>query len=135
MDMLDICVLAAVRTTFWGQCCLGEILSPTAIKLPPPNKFLVTLSSHLSNLCTLSRSWILHLAQMKKSGKKGKDIIICKQQGCINAIEAIEQHMQSIYYHKLYLSLHTIQLPACNTSHVPSYSRDAMRFDCSMGCL
>jgi hypothetical protein len=42
-DTLDICILAAAKTAFWGQCRLAEIMSPTAMKLPERTRLLLTL--------------------------------------------------------------------------------------------
>jgi hypothetical protein len=92
-DTLDVSVLAAAKTAFWGQCRLAEILSPTATKLPPTSKVLVTLRSHLRPPCTSSGSRMLHLAQTKTKGRKGEDIIICRQYGASDPIEAIRLHL------------------------------------------
>jgi hypothetical protein len=92
-DTLDICVLAAAKTAFWGQCRLGKIFAPTATKLPPPNKALLTLHLHLRPPCTSSGSRILHLAQTKQKGRMGEDIMVCRQHGPSDAISALLLHL------------------------------------------
>jgi hypothetical protein len=92
-DTLDVCILAATKTALWGQCRLVEVLSPTATKLPPPSKLLLTLRSHLKPPCTPSGSRMLHLAQTKKLGRKGEDIILCKQYGGSDPIDALTLHL------------------------------------------
>ena len=92
-DTLDVCILAAAMTAFWGQCRLAEILSPTATKLPNLSKLLLTLRSHLRPPCTSSGSCMLHLAQTKKSGRKGEDIMLCRQLGPSDPIRALHHHL------------------------------------------
>jgi hypothetical protein len=92
-DTLDVCILAATKTALWGQCRLAEILSPTATKCPPTAKLLLTLRSHLQPACTASGSRMLHLAQTKKLGRKGEDIILCRQYGASDPIDALELHL------------------------------------------
>jgi hypothetical protein len=92
-NTLDVCVLAAAKTAFWGQCRLGEILSPTATKRPDTTKRILTLRSHLQSPCTSAGSRMLHLAHTKKHGKSGEDIILCKQHRSSDAISAISEHL------------------------------------------
>jgi hypothetical protein len=92
-NTLDICILAAAKTAFWGQCHLAEILSPTATCLPDITKSLLTLHSHLQLPCTTSGSHMLHLVQTKKGSQKGEDIILCKQQSPSDPIEVILLHL------------------------------------------
>jgi hypothetical protein len=92
-DTLDVCVLAAAKAAFWGQCRLGEILSPTATRLPGAAERSLTRRSDLQSPCTSAGSRMLHLAHTKKCGKLGEDIILCKQCGRSDAISAIDEHL------------------------------------------
>jgi hypothetical protein len=92
-DTLDICVLAAAKTAFWGQCRLAEILSAAATKLPSAAKSQVSLRAHLQAPCTSAGSRMLHLPQTKKNRNKGEDIMLCRQKGASDAIDTLVEHL------------------------------------------
>jgi hypothetical protein len=92
-NTLDVCVLMAAKTAFWGQCRLTEILLATATKLPSHAKPQVSLHAHLQDPCTSAGSRILHLPQTKRNRNKGEDIMLCRQEGASDVIAALVEHL------------------------------------------
>ncbi|KII91421.1 hypothetical protein PLICRDRAFT_173273 [Plicaturopsis crispa FD-325 SS-3] len=87
---MDACVLAAATSALWGQARLGELFSPWA------NSFdggYIPMRSSLSEPTTEDGSRPLHLPWSKTRKSNGDIIMICRQNGASDPIDALENHL------------------------------------------
>ncbi|KII86881.1 hypothetical protein PLICRDRAFT_114194 [Plicaturopsis crispa FD-325 SS-3] len=87
---LDVCVLAAATSSLWGQARLGELFSPWA------NSFdggYIPLRSSLGGPTTEDGSRPLHLPWTKTRKAAGDVIMICRQNGASDPVDALERHL------------------------------------------
>ncbi|EIW77100.1 hypothetical protein CONPUDRAFT_157365 [Coniophora puteana RWD-64-598 SS2] len=86
----DSVVLSAASVAFYGQCCLGEILSDWE------DSFRVghtALFSHLSDPLNNNRSRKLFLPFTKVSKSRGEHVYICRQSDRSDPVAALEAHL------------------------------------------
>ncbi|EIW82010.1 hypothetical protein CONPUDRAFT_55019, partial [Coniophora puteana RWD-64-598 SS2] len=89
-SFLDSAVLAVATATFYGQCCLGKILSSWE------DTFLdghTVLTSHLSEPLSSNQSRKLFLPFTKVSKSRGKFVYICRQADASDPISALKHHL------------------------------------------
>ena len=88
---LDVCVFACALVTFWTQCRLGEMLSPTQASFKSPRE--VPCLTDLFTPITYGGSCKLFLPKTKTTGFKGAHTFITAQYGNINPIPALDNHI------------------------------------------
>ena len=88
---LDAAVYGCATSATWGQARLGELLSETQSSFDP--SFTPTVSNLLPS-STPAGSRMLHLPNTKTTGKKGANIMICRQYVGADPIEALENHLR-----------------------------------------
>ncbi|KAG1774961.1 hypothetical protein EV702DRAFT_973859 [Suillus placidus] len=90
-DPFDSCCMAAATAAFWGQLCLGEILSPWESSFPTAH---TACRVHLSSSFNQNGSHKLFLPFTKVKESKGEEVILCRQSDTSDSIVAVEHHLQ-----------------------------------------
>lgn len=91
LDPFDCYCTAAASAVFWGQLCLGEVLSPWELSFPTSH---VMSCAHLSPPITQNRSHKLFLPYTKVKRSRGEEVILCWQQDTSDPILTLEYHLQ-----------------------------------------
>ena len=89
---LDAAVAACATTAFWGQCRLGELLSPSIHLSSSDSESLPTRSDFKRSLSN-PQSCILHLPRTK-THRHGEDVILVDQLDPINSIALLKNHIR-----------------------------------------
>ncbi|KAF8804299.1 DNA breaking-rejoining enzyme, partial [Phlegmacium glaucopus] len=86
---LDAAFAACAATAFWGQCRLGELL-PT--RIADSSTLLLPSRTNLKRSPRNPSAYMLHLPHTK-THHRGQDVVIVEQQGPINPISLLKNHL------------------------------------------
>ncbi|CAK5271142.1 unnamed protein product [Mycena citricolor] len=89
-DPLDVVVLAAATSMFWGQLRMGEVLSKTQLSYEADS---ISLRKHLSKALLLAGSHRIFLPRTKTKGSKGDIVVLCCQDDRTDPIKALTAYI------------------------------------------